>query len=110
MHLISTDGAQRLKPFYQNGRPFTRVDSLPYIFRKLRLHHALSKKALAAKCHVSEDYVSRVESGSVFPSIKFCLKCAELFDANPNWVKSKWAKEVTDMFSDRLTKRLGLDP
>jgi len=75
----------------------------------MRIHKNLTKRALAAKCSVSEDYVEGVENGSQFPSLRYCLKCAELFGANPNWVKSKWAKEMIERFKGRILKRLGLD-
>jgi len=75
----------------------------------MRIHRDLTKRALAYKCGVSEEYVSGVENGSKFPSLRYCLACASLFDANPSWVKTKWAKEAIERFTDRLMKRLGLD-
>jgi transcriptional regulator with XRE-family HTH domain len=89
--------------------PLTRPDSLPYIFRKLRTHHNFTKKALAQKFGLSEDYVSQIESGSKFPSLQYCLACGDLFGANPGWVKTKWAHEAIKRFSDRLKKRLEID-
>jgi len=109
MHLICHGPKLGYKPFYQNGRPLTRPDSLPYVFRKLRIHRNLTKRALAEMFSVSERYVSDVENGSRFPSLPYCLKCGELFGANAQWVKNKWAREATHRFTERLMKRLGLD-
>ncbi len=109
MHLISYVPKLGHSPFYQKRSTLTRVDSLPYIFRKLRIHRNMTKRALAAKFSVSEEYVSAIEIGSKFPSLNFCLKCGEEFGANPGWVKSKWAKEAIERFTCRLNKRLSLD-
>lgn len=109
MHLISYGPKIGHFPFYQKRRLLTRPDSLPCIFRKLRIHRNLTKKALAEKFGFSEEYVSQIESGSKFPSLNFCLKCANEFGANPNWVKTKWSKEAIERFTDRLMKRLGFD-
>jgi DNA-binding XRE family transcriptional regulator len=64
---------------------------------------------LAVKFSVSEEYVSAIENGSKFPSLRFCLMCGDLFGANPGWVKSKWAKEAIERFTSRIMKRLGLE-
>jgi DNA-binding XRE family transcriptional regulator len=109
MQLIHSQSGSCCKTFYQKRNPLTRPDLLSFIFRKLRIHRFLTKKALALKFGVSEEYVSQIESGSKFPSLNFCLKCANEFGANPVWVKSKWSKEAIERFSTRLIKRLGLD-
>jgi transcriptional regulator with XRE-family HTH domain len=109
MHLVSYGPKIGLKSFYQKQSALTRPDSLPHIFYKLRQNHNLTKRALAEKFSVSEDYVSKVERGSVFPSLDFCLKCADLFEANPGWVKMKWAREAVERFSERIKRRLGLE-
>ena len=96
-------------PLYKNRRPLTRPGSLPSIFRSLRIHRNLTKKELALKFGFCEEYVSAIEAGRIFPSLKYCLLCAGLFDANPHWVKTKWAHEAVKRFSDRLDVRLGLD-
>lgn len=74
----------------------------------MRQHYNLTKRALAEKCSVSEDYVAAVEACSKFPSLKFCLLCGDLFGANPNWVKNKWANEKVCRFPRRLRMRLDL--
>lgn len=94
---------------YHNRPVLTRPGSLPYVFRKLRIHRNLTKRALAEKFSVSESYVLAVENGSKFPSLRYCLKAAELYGANPMWAKNKWAHEATERFSSRLSRRLGLD-
>lgn len=94
---------------YRNCRHLSRPNSLPYFFRKLRIHRSLTKKGLARKFGFTEEYVSAIESGSKFPSLKYCLLCADVFGANPNWVKTKWADEAIKRFSDRLMVRLGLE-
>lgn len=109
MHLISHGTKLAFKTSYLKRSLVSRVNSLPYIFRKLRIHRNLTKKALAKKFGFSEEYVSAIESGSRFPSLSYCLKCADLFSANPGWVKSKWSKEAIERFTNRLMKRLGLD-
>jgi len=94
---------------YRKRSDFARVYSLPYIFRKLRQNRGMTKRAFGAKFGFSEEYVSSIESGSKFPSLRYCLLCADEFDANPNWVKTKWAKECIERFSTRLNRKLGLD-
>lgn len=108
MHLISSRMSQLRSLFYRKRFPLSNPYSLVSIFRKLRIDHNLTKAALAAKFGLSEAYVSSVESGSRFPSLRFCLLCGKEFGANPEWVKSKYANAAVDRFSDRLKKRLGL--
>lgn len=108
MHLVWYGQKLAPNPFYPKDQPFTRVDSLAYFIRHMRLHRNLTKRALSCICGVSEDYVSGVESGSRSPSLKFCLTCGALFGANPNWIKNKWVNEKTSRFSDLLRKRVGL--
>jgi len=109
MHLVSYGPRIKLKPFYQKRSALTRVDSLPHIFRKLRQNHNLTIRALADKFCVTQGYVSKIESGSMPPSLKYSLKCAEEFGINPYYVKNKWLREVIERFSERLKKRLGLE-
>lgn len=109
MHLVAYAPQIGFKPFYRNRKHFARPDSLPRLFCKLRQNHNLTKRALADKFCVAEAYVSAIEGGSKFPSLNFCLQCASEFGVNPNYVKSKWARETIERFSDRLNKRLGLE-
>jgi transcriptional regulator with XRE-family HTH domain len=109
MHLISCGPElNHFKPYHKRAQP-ARPDSLPHLFRKLRQNHNLTKRSIAKNFGVSEDYVSKIESGYEFPSLNFCLKCAQEFDINPNYVKNKWAKEAIGRFTDRLNRRLGLE-
>ena len=78
-------------------------------FKSRRRCHNLTKKALADKTYVSRDYVSHVEDGRRLPSLKFCLQCAEIFGANPEWVKRKWAREMVIGFEERLRIRLNIE-
>jgi transcriptional regulator with XRE-family HTH domain len=109
MHLVSYGPKIGLKSFYPKRCALARPDSLPHIFLKLRQNRNLTKRTLADKFGISEEYVSAIESGSKFPSLNFSLKCAREFEINPNYVKSKWAREVIERFSDRLNRRLGLE-
>ena len=109
MHLVSYAPRTKLNPFYQKRPSLARPDSLPHLFRKLRQNRTLTKRSLAAKFGLSEEYVFSIESGSKFPSLNFCIKCAREFEINPNYVKSKWAREAIGRFSDRLNRRLGFD-
>lgn len=109
MHLVSYGPKIGLKSFYRNREHLARPDSLSHLFYKLRQNSNLTKRSLADKFGVAEDYVSAIESGSKFPSLNFSLKCAREFEINPNYVKSKWAREVIERFSDRLNRRLGLE-
>jgi DNA-binding XRE family transcriptional regulator len=108
MHLIYHGPNIVHPPFYPKRISLSRPDSLCSIFRNLRIHHNLTKGALAEKFSVSKEYVSAIESGSKFPSLKFCLLCGEEFGANPNWVKNKWANERISRFSDVVRRRLDL--
>ena len=109
MHLVGCLGGRKFTSSYHNGRFLTRTDSLPYVFRKLRIHRNLTKRTLAEMFSVSERYVSEVENGSRFPSLRYCLKSGELYGANSEWVKTKWAKEAIERFSVRIKGRIGLD-
>jgi len=95
--------------FYQNRTVLTRPDTLPYIFRKLRINRNMTKRRIAEKFSVSEGYVQAVESGQKFPSIRYCLRCANEFGANPQWVKNKYAKEALQRYTIRLNQRLGIE-
>jgi len=75
----------------------------------MRIHRNLTRRSLAQRAGVSEDYVAAVESGSKFPSLKFCLMCGQEFGANPNWVKNKWVNERVSRFLRSLRKRLDLE-
>jgi transcriptional regulator with XRE-family HTH domain len=108
MHLIASQGVPKHAPFYHRGVALARRSSLAYLFYKLRIDHNLTKKALALRCGVSEEYVTWVESGAKFPSLSFCLKCSKLFDVNPEYVMNRWAREAVDEFRDRLRRRLKL--
>jgi DNA-binding XRE family transcriptional regulator len=109
MHLVHFQKDPQLLLFYQKRKRLARADSLPYFFYRMRIHRNLTKEALAKKCNVSPEYVTAIENGSKFPSLRFCLCCSEIFNANPGWVKNKWAKEAIERFSSRLMKRLGFD-
>jgi len=108
MHLAYFQEDHHYTKFYKNKGPLARPNSLAFIFHNLRIHRNLTRKALAQKFGVTEEYVSKVEDGLIFPSIKFCLMCGQEFGANPKWVKNKWVNERVDRFSVRLRKRLGL--
>lgn len=108
MHLASYAGKLALKSVYHKRPVLAREDSLAYLFYKLRIHRNLTKRALALKFGVTEDYLSRVESGSRFPSLSFCLKCAGEFDFNPEYVKTRWVNEAVNIFEWRLRRRLNL--
>jgi transcriptional regulator with XRE-family HTH domain len=109
MHLVVYAPQRDLKPFYRIKGHFARPYSLLYLFRKLRQNHNLTIRTLADKFGVTQDYVSKIEGGSEFPSLNFCLKCATEFDINPKYVTNKWAREAIERFSDRLNRRLGLE-
>jgi len=109
MHLVWHGPNIVHRSFYPNTPVLSRVDTLPYFFRRMRQHQNMTIAALAEKCGVLADYVSAVEGGSKFPSLKFCLLCGDLFGANANWIKNKWANEKVSRFSDRIRKRLDLD-
>jgi transcriptional regulator with XRE-family HTH domain len=108
MHLVSSMMSRSRSSFYPKRRQLCNPYSLPYIFRKLLIDHNLTKAALAAKFGLSEGYVSEIESGSRFPSLRFCLLCANEFGANPEWVKVKYSNAAVSRYSDRLKKRLGV--
>lgn len=106
MHLVSDTRPPLSFPSYQKKLYFTRAYSLPYIFRMLRIDRDLTKKALAAKIGVREDYLSRVEDGSRFPTLNFCLACGKEFGFNPNWVKVKWVNALLERMAVKLRQRL----
>ena len=108
MHLVSYESKPRYLLLYNNGVILTRQDSLAHLFYKLRLNRNLTKRSLASKFGTSEDYLSKVETGDLPPSLKFSLQCAEEFGINPQWVKNKWARDRIERFSETIKRRLGL--
>ncbi len=109
MHLVGGQAVRHFTGVYHDKVIKSRVDSLPYIFHKLRIHRNLSRKSLAKKCGVSESYVYSVESGSIYPSLKFCLRCATEFDMNPNYATVKWANGRVLRFRETLLRRLKIE-
>ena len=108
MHLVVSRSESHRTGLYQNRRTFTRVNTLPFVFRKLRVHRNLSAAGLAKKFGFTERYVRDVENGIRFPSLRYCLLCADLFGANPGWVKTKWAHDAVERFDHRIHERLGI--
>lgn len=96
-------------PSYQSLQPFTRPDSLPHLFRKFRIYHNLTKRALAAKFCVSEAYIEQIESGSRIPSLRISTMYAKQFGINPEWIKRKWFKDTVEHFSERLKRKIELE-
>lgn len=109
MHLIAYGTKLTFRPFYHKNPVLARRNSLVYLFYRLRLHRNFTKRSLALKFGVSEDYLSRVEDGSRFPSLSFCLQCAIEFEVNSEYVKNRWAMEAVQVFSERLHRRLKLE-
>jgi len=109
MHVIPGGRYLLHDPLYRKRPDLARANSLPYTFRKLRIHRNLTKKALGNKFGMKEEYISAIECGSKFPSPRYCLLCASEFGGNTQWVKNKWAKEAIERFKDRLFKRLKLE-
>jgi transcriptional regulator with XRE-family HTH domain len=108
MHLVSGSSDRLHDPLYQFPKSIARPGTLPDIFHKLRVHKNLSCASLSKLLRVSERYIRDIESGTRFSSLRYCLLCADLFGANPNWVKSKYANEAVFRYSVRLRCRLGL--
>lgn len=108
MHLISYEKRGISHKDYLNCLDFSRVDTLPYIFHKVRIHRNLTKAALAKKILFSQEYVQGVEDGSRFPSLKYCLACGDLFGFNPEWIKVKWLHAFMERVNKRVMSHLGL--
>ncbi len=108
MHLAFVKAGSSIPQSYPKSSPLTRPDSLASIFRRLRQNRCLTRATLAARYGCSEDYVCAVEVGLKFPSLRYYLFCAEVFGANPSWVKSIFHRECVARYSDRLRERLGL--
>lgn len=105
--IVSRGGKKyRRKPDYLYLK---RCGTLPFIFRKIRESRNQTKESLGLKIGFREEYVSGVEFGSRFPSLKYCMRCGDEFGANPIWVKNKWANWRVMRFRDALLKRLELD-
>jgi DNA-binding XRE family transcriptional regulator len=109
MHLIWHGPNIVHRSFYPNTPALSRVDTLPYFFRRMRQHYNLTQSVLAEKLLVKGLYVAEVEAGLRLPTLKYCLQCGDLFGANPNWIKNKWANERVLRFRSRLEKALDLD-
>ena len=109
MHLAQGIGTHHQNPFYNKTAVLTRPDTLPYLFRKLRIHKNITRSRFAEKFSVSESYVYQVESGYRFPSLRYCLKCGDFFGANAQCVKRRWAREAVKRYQESIYKRIGLD-
>jgi len=109
MHLMKGIEDRCHSRSYHNKQVLTRPDSLAYLFRKLRIHRNMTKRALAEKFSVSEKYVYEVENGYRFPSLRYCLRCGEFFGANSQWVRLQWARQAIDRYADRVYRRLHLE-
>ena len=109
MHLIYHGVTSHHPSSYTNVPVLARPYTLAHLFRKLRINHNLTKRALAEKFSVSEGYVSGVEAGLKFPSVGFCLSCAGEFGINPEWVKRMWVREMVGRFQSRLNKHLEIE-
>jgi transcriptional regulator with XRE-family HTH domain len=109
MHLIPGGCGLLQIPLYKVNKRLSRPGSLPDFLRKMRLYRGLSRTSLAQKFGVSERYISDVEAGVRFPSLRYCLLCAVEFGANPNWVKCKYGDEAIYRYSSRIRKRLGVE-
>jgi hypothetical protein len=81
-------------------------NSLAHLFHILRVYRNVPKEILAKKFHVSETYLSGVESGLKRPSLSYWLKCGKEFGANPNWIKVKFINERSNRARSRLEGRL----
>jgi len=100
------------KPLYRISPDLSRIYriySLSYLFRKLRIHKNLTKKALAQRIGFTEEYVYRIEKDEKLPSFDYAVKCAELFEINPEWVKRKWLKEFLTWFEERVRRILEIE-
>jgi DNA-binding XRE family transcriptional regulator len=93
---------------YHIFQSFTRPDTLPYLFRRFRQNHNLTKKALAKKFCVSETYLQQIEDGLKVPSLQISLLYAKEFGLNPEWVKRKWFKDTVEHFSEKLRRKIEL--
>ena len=109
MHLVSVNCDSLHVPLYKEKSFLSRPASLSGIFHNLRIHRNITRKSLALRFDLSEQYVSSIEDGRKFGSLRFFLKCAEFFGANPNCVKCKWANESVRRYGDRLRAKLCLD-
>jgi transcriptional regulator with XRE-family HTH domain len=109
MHLIPGGCGLLHVPLYKVTKRHSRPGTLPDFFRKMRLYRGLSRGSLSQKFGISEKYISDIETGARFPSLRYCLLCAGEFGANPGWVKSKYANEAIYRYSSRIKKRLGVD-
>lgn len=110
MHLAQGIGTKRLTTPYHKTHVLTRPDTLPYLFRKLRIHRNLTRSSLAEIISFSERYIYDVEGGYRFPSLNYCLRCANLFGANAQWVNVCWAREAVRRYQERINRRLALEP
>lgn len=91
--------------YYPSQENFSRVNSLPYLFRKMRIYKNITVGSLAKKIGVSEEQVTEIESGRRPPSLTFCLSCAKEFGFNPEWIKRKWVHEMVIQFQTKLENR-----
>ena len=81
---------------------------IPRIMRMMRLGRKMTQTALAAKLLVTPNYIYLLENGRKFPSLKFCIRFAEYFEMNPNWIKTAWLRDYVSWVRVKMESRLGL--
>jgi len=109
MYTIYTKPQKPLYRILPDLSRICRIYSLAHLFHKLRIQKNLTKKALAEKIGFTEEYVYRVEKGEKLPSFDYAVRCAKLFEINPEWVKRKWLKELLFWFEERVRGLLEIE-
>ncbi len=84
-----------------------RSNSLSFLFREIRASKGITKKSIAEKLGVSEEYISQVEQGTKRLPLRCWLLICEEFGMNPQWLKKKWLSETLSRMGEKLEERIG---
>lgn len=87
---------------------YVSFNSLAHLFFQRRVGLNLTIEDFSEKIGFPENYIESVECGERMPSLKYSLVCAEQFGISLGWTKTRWAKEMTSSFEEKLINRLGL--
>lgn len=64
--------------------------------KELRLKRGWSQEYLANKIGIGQQYISKYESGKMYPSLKTLLKLADVFEVSIEFSETKEAMNLTD--------------
>ena len=71
----------------------SKLPNVGAVIREFRLREKLSQDSVAARLKMSTSYVSRLESGSRYPSIEMLIRVAHAMNARPGDLLDRIAED-----------------